>query len=143
MKFQKRFLMKWLSAAASVVFLTLSISFIRNAKAEDIGDHMVALDEAFVELVKAVMIFPVQESGNEPNFEMSIKRAGEIVQTARQLPKLEDYKDDDGFANSAKSLERAGKNLGTLAQKKKADSMVSALVQIRATCLGCHKNSRF
>lgn len=138
----KRFLMKWLSVAA-VVILTLATSSGRNAQAQDIGDHMAALDEAFVELVKSVIIIPVQESGNEPNFEITVKRADEIVRTARQLPKLEDYKDDSGFANSAKNLERAGKHLETVAQKKQADSTVSALVQLRAACLGCHKNSRF
>lgn len=143
MNFRKRFLMKWLSVTASIIILGLLASFVRNAQAEDIGDHMVALDEAFVELVKAVMIIPIQESGNEPNFEITVKRAGEIARTARQLPKLDDYKDDSGFANSAKSLERAGKNLEKVAQKKQVDSAVSALVQIRAACLECHKNSRF
>jgi hypothetical protein len=143
MMFKNRFLMKWLSAAVSVVILMLTTPSARIAHAQEIGDHMVALDEAFVELVKSVFIFPVQESGNEPNFEITVKRAGEIVRTARQLPKLEDYKDDNGFANSAKKLERAGKALETFAQKKEGDSTASALVQLRAACLGCHQNSRF
>ena len=142
--FYRKFRLKWLqAAAAAILLLTLAIPNSGAAEELDEGELMTAMEKSFIELVRTVLVVPVQESGGEPNFAEAGKRAGEIVKIAAQLPLLENYKSDNAFRNYAAEVENLGKRLADLIQKKKPEASVSALVKLRAACLQCHQNFRF
>ncbi len=142
--FFRKFRLKWLlSAAAAILLLTLALPKSGTAEEVEVGDLMAAMEKSFIELVRTVLVIPVQESLDEPDFAEVGKRAGEIIKTARQLPKIENYKDDNSFRNFALELENVGKRLADLAQKKKTVASALTLVKLQTACLQCHKNFRF
>ncbi len=144
MLFFKRFLSKWLKApAAATLSLILVLPPSGSAQEVDIGDLMPAMETAFINLVRAVLVVPVQESLDEPNFDEVGKRAGEIVKIAQGLPSLKNYKNDSSFQDFARKLEKQGQRLAGFARKKQTDASVAALVRLQAACLQCHKNHRF
>ncbi len=90
-----------------------------------------------------ILLFPIQESGDEAPFDKVEKRLAEIIETARLLPELENYKSDNSFKGFAKSLEKQAGELAALAKKKNQQASASALWRLQAACLECHKNFRF
>ncbi len=148
--FIRRFRPKWLQAvAAAILLLALALpesGTAQEVKAEEeveVGDLMAAMEKSFIELVRTVLVIPVQESLDEPDFDEVGKRAGEIIETARQLPRIENYKDDNSFRNYALELENVGKRLADLARKKQTAASALTLVKLQTACLQCHKNFRF
>ncbi len=123
--------------------LTLALPKIGAAEEAEVGDLMAAMEKSFIELVRTVLVIPVQESLSEPNFDEVGKRAGEIIKTARQLPKIENYKDDKSFRNFALELENVGKRLADIARKKQTVASALTLVKLQSACLQCHSNFRF
>ncbi len=142
--FYRRFRLKWLqAAAAAALLLILALPKIGFAQEVEVGDLMAAMEKSFIELVRTVLVIPVQESLDEPDFDEVGKRAAEIIKTARQLPKIENYKDDNSFRNYALELENVGKRLADLARKKQTVASALTLVKLQTACLQCHKNFRF
>ncbi len=141
MLFCRRFRLKWFLAA--IMILALALPPGGSAQEVEVGDVMAAMEKSFIELVRTILVVPVQESGDEPDFAEVGKRAAEIVKTAGRLPAIEEYKGDNAFRNYAVELENLGKRLTDLAQKKKVEASVSALVKLQVACLQCHKNFRF
>jgi hypothetical protein len=109
----------------------------------EVGDLMAVMEKSFIELVRTVLVIPVQELLDEPDFDEVGKLTGKIIKIARQLPKIENYKDDNSFRNYALELENVGKRLADLAQKKKTAASALTLVKLQSACLQCHKNFRF
>ncbi len=144
--FYKRFRSKWLLAAAmAILLLTLALpkSGIAQEVEVEVGEVMTAMEKSFIELVRTVLVIPVQESLDEPNFVEVGKRAGEIIKIARKLPKIENYKDDKSFRNYALELENVGKRLQDIARKEQTVAAALTLVKLQTACLQCHKNFRF
>lgn len=135
-----KFRLGWISVVA--MSLVLSLSHV-SAQEEDVGDLMNGMEKSFIELVRNILVVPVQESGDEPNFTEVGKLAGEVVKIAGKLPVLEDYKDDKDFRNNALTVENLGRSLTDLAKKKDAKAAISALVKLQAACLKCHNSFRF
>ncbi len=142
--FYRKFRLKWLQAAAAAILL-LTLAFPKSGTAQEVevGDLMAAMEKSFIELVRTVLVIPVQESLDEPDFDEVGKRAGEIIKTARQLPKIENYKDDNSFRNFALELENVGKRLADIARKKQTVASALTLVKLQSACLQCHSNFRF
>ncbi len=138
----RRFLPKWLKAAAAAILILAPFSS-GSAQEVEVGDQMAVMETAFIELVKSVLIVPVQESLDDPNFDVVRKQVAEIIKTARRLPAIENYKDDSSFRNFALELEKRGMRLADFAQKEQTDASVAALIKIQAACLQCHRNFRF
>jgi hypothetical protein len=142
--FYRKFRLKWLpAAAAAILLLTPALPESGTAEEVEVGDLMAVMEKSFIELVRTVLVIPVQESLDEPDFDEVGKLAGKIIETARQLPRLENYKDDNSFRNYALELENVGKRLADLAQKKKTAASALTLVKLQSACLQCHKNFRF
>ena len=142
--FYRKFWLKWLqAAAAAILLLTLALPESGTAEEVEVGDLMAVMEKSFIELVRTVLVIPVQESLDEPDFDEVGKRAGEIIKTARQLPKIENYKDDESFRNFALELENMGKRLVDIARKKQTVASALTLVKLQSACLQCHSNFRF
>lgn len=144
--FYRKFRLKWLpAAAAAILLLTLVLPESGTAQEAEVevGDLMAVMEKSFIELVRTVLVIPVQELLDEPDFDEVGKLTGKIIKIARQLPKIENYKDDNSFRNYALELENVGKRLADLAQKKKTAASALTLVKLQSACLQCHKNFRF
>ncbi len=114
-----------------------------GAQELDEGELMNRMVTAYKDIVEMLLLFPVQESGDEAPFGKVEKRLSEIAETARLLPALENYKKDNSFRGFAKSLENLAGELTALAKKKDQAASASALSRLQAACLNCHKNFRF
>lgn len=145
MFFNKSFLVMGICASMAAVMVSMigSPSKVRAQEPQDIEEAMSELDKVFVDLMKAVLLHPVQELENEIDFTRAQKRASEIVRLARLVRTFDTYKDDDDFQKRAKAAEKAGQELGDSAQKKTDKETLSAAMRLRTACIQCHKNFRF
>ena len=134
----------WIFALVAPAALALALVAAPGGAQElDEGELMVRMETAYKDIVEMILLFPVQESGDEAPFGKVEKRLSEIIETARLLPKLENYKNDNSFVGFAKSLENQAGELAALAKKKDQAASAASLWRLQAACLECHKNFRF
>jgi hypothetical protein len=55
------------AAAATTLSLALALPSSGSAQEVDVGDLMPVIEKAFIKLVRAVLVVPVQESLDEPD----------------------------------------------------------------------------
>ena len=135
---------RWVFALCAPAVLTLALLAAPGGAQElDEGVLMNRMIAAYKDIVGMLLVFPVLESGDEAPFVKVEKRLSEIAETARLLPKLENYKNNDSFVGFAKSLENLAGELTALAKKKDQAVSAAALWRLQAACLNCHKNFRF
>ena len=101
------------------------------------------MEGAYVEVVKSLLLVPVLELANEAPFAKVQKQLGEIVNTARLLPKIDNYKNDNSFRNFAGNVEKQAQGLAELAGKKRQVASLSALSRLQDACMQCHIKFRF
>lgn len=121
----------------------LALSVPGGAQEIEVGDVMAKMEGAYAEVVKSLLLVPVQESGDEVPYPVVQKRLKEIADIAKSLPEIEDYKTDASFRNLANKLEAEAEALSKLAAKKDPASSIAALFRLQDACLGCHKDFRF
>lgn len=130
-------------AGAITLAAVLVLSAPGGAQEVEVGDVMAKMEGAYAEVVKSLLLVPVQESGDEVPFPVVQKRLKDIADMAKSLPKIENYKNDASFRNLANKLEAEAGALSELAVKKDPAASIAALFRLQAACLGCHKDFRF
>ncbi len=135
---------RWIFALGAPAVLALTLLAAPGGAQElDEGELMNRMVTAYKDIVEMIFLFPVQESGDEAPFGKVENRLSEIIEVARLLPALENYKNNDSFVGFAKSLENLAGELTALAKKKDQAASAAALWRLQAACLNCHKNFRF
>lgn len=135
---------RWIFALGAPAVLALTLLAAPGGAQElDEGELMNRMVAAYKDIVGMLFLFPVQESGDEAPFGKVENRLSEIIEVARLLPALENYKNNDSFVGFAKSLENLAGELTALAKKKDQAVSAAALWRLQAACLNCHKNFRF
>ncbi|MAE04948.1 MAG: hypothetical protein CMH76_01300 [Nitrospinae bacterium] len=144
-KERPRAMVKNFAVAAVVAAVALVLVFPAPGGSQEIevGEVMSRIEGAYTEVVNSLLIFPVQEMGDEAPFDKISERLGEIAETARLLPRIENYEDDSSFRNFAGGLEKRAGEMAALAKKKSQAESITALARLQAACLECHKNFRF
>jgi hypothetical protein len=132
-----------LAAVAVAVALALVFPAPGGSQEIEVGEVMSRMEGAYTEVVNSLLVFPVQESGGEAPFGKISERLGEIAETARLLPRIENYKDDNSFRNFADGLEKRAGEMAALAEKKSQAESIAALARLQAACLECHQDFRF
>lgn len=136
--------LRWIFAIGAPAALALALVAAPGGAQElDEGELMNTMVTAYKDIVKMILVFPIEESGDEAPFGKVEKRLSEIIETARLLPKLENYKNDNSFVGFAKSLENQAGELAALAKQKDQAKSAASLWRLQAACLECHKNFRF
>jgi cytochrome c556 len=130
-------------AGAVVLAAVLTLTAPGGAQEVEVGDVMAKMEGAYIEVVNSLLLFPVQESGNEAPFDVVQKHLKEIAKIAKSLPEIENYKADASFRNHALKLEAEAGALSKLAAKKEPASSIAALFRLQDACLACHKDFRF
>ena len=109
----------------------------------EVGDLMEKLDADFGPLVKATLIASVQELVNETPYAAIEKHANAIAATAKILPSVEEFREDNSLIGLSRQLEDAAKALARAAMNKNLDAAVRALVATHGACVRCHEDARF
>ena len=136
-----------LAAAAALLFLLASgISRPQPAPAQnnpDITDLMGVFEKAYIKLMESVILLPIQEIGGDMPYDAIEKSAGQISETAKLLPKLDDYRREEDFAALARQVQELSDRLSAAAKEKKFGAAADAFIRLRLACLRCHAEFRF
>ncbi len=130
-------------AAAALLIAALAFPPAGRGQELDEGDLMNMMKEAYSGVVKALLMFPVEESSDTAPFPVVVKGLEKITEIARLLPKLENYKNDKDFIGFAKNLEKESIRIAGIAKKGDQKASVSSLADLQAACLKCHSERRF
>jgi cytochrome c556 len=130
-------------AGATLLAAALTLPVPGGAQEVEVGDVMAKMEGAYTEVVKALLLFPVQESGNEAPFPVIQANLKKLAKIAKSLPEIENYKKDASFRNHSLKLEAEAGALSKLAAKKDSAASISALFRLQAACLACHNDFRF
>jgi hypothetical protein len=129
--------------SSAILALSMAVPAPTGSEELDIGNLMNRMEGAYVEVVKSLLLVPVLELANEAPFAKVQKQLGEIVNTARLLPKIDNYKNDNSFRNFAGNVEKQAQGLAKLTGKKRQVASLSALSRLQDACMQCHKKFRF
>jgi len=132
--------------AAAAVALAAALVLPRPGGAQeelDVTNMMGEMETAYIDIVKALFVHPVQKPTDEPPYGEVAKRVEVIRKTAALLPRLDNYKDDKKFLVLARQLEGSAKELGGRAEGKRLADSLAALSTLLGACLKCHNDYRF
>ncbi len=99
------------------------------------------LEVAYTEVVKAVMISPVQDE-DDVNFDQAGQWAEEIAKISDLLPETEDFRDDPAVRAFFRQLAEDARGIQRLSKTERWEGMVPALLRLQATCIKCHIKNR-
>ena len=99
------------------------------------------LEVAYTEVVKAIMISPVQDE-DDVNFDQAGQWAEEIAKISGLLPETEDFKNDPSVRAFFHKLAEVSRGIQRLAKAERWEGMVPALLRLQATCMKCDIKNR-
>ncbi len=129
-------------AGAALLAAALLIPSSGSTKEPDVDKLMDQMEVAYIEVVKLLMISPIQDLADETPYERAGQWVEEITKIAAQMQKAEESAKDKSFLGLSRRLEDQSRDIEARLKEKRGEGLLPALLRLRATCFECHKKHR-